>query len=197
MPTVLSAEPTDRSRRAAILTAAEPVFVRYGYRKTSMDDVAKAADVSRQGLYVHFAKKEDLFREMIRHGLGRHLEDARAALADADRPIGDRLVDALNEWFGTRDKLAPDSDLPQASVQIAGLIIQENNEQLEAAICTAIRESELQGFYEQRGVTPTAITAMLMAASRGINTTPSSETFKARLRVAVSVLIAPLRPVSG
>ena len=40
------------SRREALLEAAVGVFARYGFRKTSMDEVARAAGVSRQGLYL-------------------------------------------------------------------------------------------------------------------------------------------------
>ncbi len=48
------ADPAD-ARQAAVLEAAVGVFARYGYRKTSMDEVARAAGVSRQGLYLQFA----------------------------------------------------------------------------------------------------------------------------------------------
>ena len=33
------------SRRAAILDAALPVFSQYGYRRTSMDDIAREAGI--------------------------------------------------------------------------------------------------------------------------------------------------------
>ena len=45
-----------------ILAAALDVFGRYGFRKTSMQDVADAAVMSRAALYLHFKNKEDLFR---------------------------------------------------------------------------------------------------------------------------------------
>ena len=48
---------TDDPRRSRLLEAALGVFLRYGYKKTSMDEVARAADLSRQGLYLHFATK--------------------------------------------------------------------------------------------------------------------------------------------
>jgi len=37
------------NKREAILVAATAIFLRYGFKKTSMDDVARAAGVSRQG----------------------------------------------------------------------------------------------------------------------------------------------------
>jgi AcrR family transcriptional regulator len=41
----------DIPRRADVLDAAWRTFTRYGYRKTSMDDVAAEAEISRPGLY--------------------------------------------------------------------------------------------------------------------------------------------------
>jgi AcrR family transcriptional regulator len=41
----------DRTRQERVLAAALEVFGRYGFRKTSMDEVARSADISRQGLY--------------------------------------------------------------------------------------------------------------------------------------------------
>jgi AcrR family transcriptional regulator len=50
-----------------LLDAALGVFSRFGYRKTSMDEVARMADFSRQGLYFYYAAKEDLFRATVLH----------------------------------------------------------------------------------------------------------------------------------
>jgi AcrR family transcriptional regulator len=52
-------------RRAALLAAAAEVFARYGYRKASMDDVARAAGLSRQGLYLHYPTKDALFKAAV------------------------------------------------------------------------------------------------------------------------------------
>jgi AcrR family transcriptional regulator len=54
------------SRRRSLLDAALTVFSRYGYQKTSMDEVARSAQLSRQGLYLHFATKEELFQAAVR-----------------------------------------------------------------------------------------------------------------------------------
>src|SRR5258708_23382447 len=77
------AEPAD-ARQAAVLEAAVGVFARYGYRKTSMDEVARAAGVSRQGLYLQFANKEELFPQAVGQSLNRHLNAALPALSRPD-----------------------------------------------------------------------------------------------------------------
>jgi AcrR family transcriptional regulator len=51
-----------QTRPKNLLDASLSAFLRYGFRKTSMEEVARASHISRQGLYLHFQTKEDLFR---------------------------------------------------------------------------------------------------------------------------------------
>ena len=52
-------------KRTTILEAATDLFLRNGYLGTSMDEVAKLADVSKQTVYAQFASKEALFFAMV------------------------------------------------------------------------------------------------------------------------------------
>jgi AcrR family transcriptional regulator len=55
----------DRSPNAErILTAAEECFARYGFQKTSMEDIAREAGMSRRSVYRHFPDKAALFNEV-------------------------------------------------------------------------------------------------------------------------------------
>jgi len=49
------------TKKSKILTAARSVFLRYGYKRVSMNDIAEAAGVSRPALYVLFRNKEEIF----------------------------------------------------------------------------------------------------------------------------------------
>src|SRR5664279_833000 len=60
-------------RRGAVLSSALTTFARFGYRKTSMDEVARAARISRPGLYFLFESKEDLFRSAVARSLDEDL----------------------------------------------------------------------------------------------------------------------------
>lgn len=51
----------DATRRREILAAAERCFFTYGFAKTSIDDIAKQAGVSRPLLYRKFPNKEAIF----------------------------------------------------------------------------------------------------------------------------------------
>ena len=61
-------------RRTEALDIASGLFLRFGYRKTSMDDVARAVGVSRQGLYLWFPNKQALFTATV-EALMQRIED--------------------------------------------------------------------------------------------------------------------------
>ena len=52
-------------KRRAIMEAATTLFLRDGYRSTSMDQIAADAAVSKQTVYKQFADKEQLFRDIV------------------------------------------------------------------------------------------------------------------------------------
>ena len=73
----------EATRRDRALTAARQVFLRYGYKRTTMGDLAAAANISRPALYLLFPSKEEVFGAvmeelfaemltMIRNGIGAH-----------------------------------------------------------------------------------------------------------------------------
>src|SRR5450755_1923622 len=88
------------ARQLAVLDAAVGLFARYGFRKTSMDEVARAAGVSRQGLYLQFVNKEELFRKALVHSLNIQLNAAVAALSRRQDSLELRLVTACDAWSG-------------------------------------------------------------------------------------------------
>ncbi len=54
-------EDRDVQRRREILEAARACFLQFGYAKTSLDDIAKRAGISRPLIYRKFKNKEDVF----------------------------------------------------------------------------------------------------------------------------------------
>lgn len=83
-----------------IVAATRTLFVRYGYRRTSVDDIAREAGVAKATLYLHFSGKEDMFRTMILRF--RAEMNARCDAAEAlDEPIETRVTELLYAHFGT------------------------------------------------------------------------------------------------
>ena len=81
-------------RRASILSAAFESFSNYGFRRTSMEDIAKAAGVSRPALYQNFSSKGDIFNGMVRQFLEQACLDMQDQLAQS---VG--VVEKLNGLF--------------------------------------------------------------------------------------------------
>ncbi len=60
-------------KRQAILAGARQEFLGHGYAATSMDRIARAAQVSKATVYSHFADKEALFRALTEQMVGERL----------------------------------------------------------------------------------------------------------------------------
>jgi len=178
-------------RKRALLEAALTVFARHGYRKTSMEDVAQTAGVSRQGLYLHFPTKEDLFRATVWHALRRSECAVIAALGDEGASLEDRLVRAFDEWVGryVEARGSEVEDLVQACRTLLGNVVDEANARFAEAISGALENGGLEHVYAQRGVTAMDIAATLRATAEGLKTfTDSRQGFVEGMQVAVRAL---------
>jgi TetR/AcrR family transcriptional repressor of mexJK operon len=69
-PADLEEESRSTRKRRAILEAATTLFLRNGYRGTSMDEIAALASVSKQTVYKAFSDKETLFSEIVISAVG-------------------------------------------------------------------------------------------------------------------------------
>ncbi|WP_115707088.1 TetR/AcrR family transcriptional regulator [Legionella sainthelensi] len=67
-------------RKEIILKAALKCFLQFGYSKTSMEDVAKEANLSRPLIYLKFKNKEELYVEVIEYLTEGRIEKAKHAL---------------------------------------------------------------------------------------------------------------------
>jgi AcrR family transcriptional regulator len=83
-------------KRARILDGAMKVFLAYGFARTTMDDIARAADMSRPALYLLFRNKTDIYRAIALMLLSRSVEQAKAALAE-DGIFADRMMRAIDQ----------------------------------------------------------------------------------------------------
>src|SRR3979490_149378 len=80
--------------RDRILDAAMLVFRRQGFRRSSIEQAAEAAGLTRQGLYHPFKSKEALFRAVIER-LHENALAAEIAAANAAEKAGGSLAEIL------------------------------------------------------------------------------------------------------
>jgi AcrR family transcriptional regulator len=92
---------TNFAPRDYLLIQADKVFNAFGYRHTSMGEIARVAGVSRQGLYHHFANKPQLFAAVIEMVHADTINEAAAA-RDAARTGGAGLEDVVTAMLDAR-----------------------------------------------------------------------------------------------
>jgi len=91
------------SPRDRILEAAMTVFRRHGFRRSSIEETAEAAGLTRQALYHHFKSKEALFRAVIERVHDGALADGAAAAQRAEA-AGGTLADIVIAQVAARLK---------------------------------------------------------------------------------------------
>ncbi|MEA3107026.1 MAG: hypothetical protein QOI88_1631 [Gammaproteobacteria bacterium] len=185
------------TRREALLEAAVGVFARYGFRKTSMDEVARAAGVSRQGLYLLFADKEELFRKALTYKLARQLSAVVVVLSRTGDGLEGRLIAACDEWAGQfiGTMGADAADLMCASTSLAGDTLAHYEALFERALAHAIEASPLLNFCTSAGVSSADAAKALHATARGLkHGSHSRQEFVRGMTAAARMFCAPLNP---
>ena len=89
----LSAE----ERREEILRAALDVFAERGYHGSSIDDIARAAGISKALIYEHFTSKEELHVRLLEENADELL--VRLGKAIGELPPGQRLEPGIDAFF--------------------------------------------------------------------------------------------------
>jgi AcrR family transcriptional regulator len=105
-------DPKERRRRQ-ILDAAKELFIRHGYRKTSIDEVAALAGVAKGTVYVYAKNKADLLVQVIVEEKKRYLTQLKPVL---DREQAPR--DRLRWWIKTA--LVVHSEMPLVARLLSG-----------------------------------------------------------------------------
>ena len=97
--TIIDAAPNreDSAKRRQILDGARRVFLSMGFDGASMNEVARAAGVSKGTLYVYFASKEELFAALLRDEKREQAE--QLCRFDDDGPDVRATLDAFGMRF--------------------------------------------------------------------------------------------------
>ena len=188
----------DSTRHERILAGALEVFGRYGFRKASMDEIARSADISRQGLYLRFASKDALFRAAVRQELDTALAEVARCLDEEGVALEPRVVAALDAWLGryVGSMLAPDiANLLHDPAMQLGDIVEPARAQFDARLSAAIAAAMTEKDRRRLVVTPEEIAEALHTLAQGAkylsnHYAESREECVARMSGAVRVVFA-------
>ncbi|MFC4244979.1 TetR/AcrR family transcriptional regulator [Gryllotalpicola reticulitermitis] len=176
----------DADRRLDVLDAALGTFTRLGYRKTSMDDIAKEARISRPGLYFLFSSKSNLFREAAERGVGLDLAAAEEALTASDGLASERIIEAFDAWAGRY--IGPMNDTTTViaeNPELLGPVALGGPRRFEAALFKALEGTPLSEH-------ATAAARTLVSLSLGVkHQSATRDEYRARMTDAVRLLLPP------
>ena len=190
------------SRRDAILDAAYQAFARYGYRRTSMEEIARGTGMSRASLYLQFANKEEIFRALVERVHGEAVDAADDALV-SDAPLAARLEDALVAKVGRLLDVVEGSphgdEIVDESSRLCGDIVLASSERfqkrLAAAFTRALRSSELD--LAGTGLSAPAAAELLRLSALGLkNGAGNAREYRKRTRRLVRIFLAGLAAIA-
>jgi len=73
--------------RDMIVHVASRIFTRFGYRKTTMEEIAMATRKGKSSIYYYFPSKEDIFRAVVENEALELKKDLQKAVSKVDDPI--------------------------------------------------------------------------------------------------------------
>lgn len=141
--TLKGGKPLTFDRRQEILKAATKSFSLFGYKATTMDQVAKLANVGKGTIYTFFKNKEELFKEII-SSLIHDMENEALQVIDKKKSFQENVHQALYKMLEFRLEHQLTIKLFQEERDIGTPIVQEMMAKLEQAILTFIQGKIVQ-----------------------------------------------------
>ena len=173
--------------------AATAAFLRYGFKKTSMDDVARAAGVSRQGLYLYFDTKDLLFREALQYLVSHMISTARSVAEDESLSLRDRLLGVFEAVHGSAFQSASPEhafELLQSAQSAAGALLVQLERDLMGIAAALLTEAGVADRWEAAGVTVAELAEQLLMSAKGIKATVETlAAYRERMLTAIRIVM--------
>ena len=74
-------------RKKIIITAGQ-IFSRFGFRKTTMDEIAKALKMGKSSIYYYFQSKEDIFEAVVLYEANVLRNELTTEIKSVESPVG-------------------------------------------------------------------------------------------------------------
>lgn len=120
-------------RRGMIIEAAAKSFSLFGYKATTMDQVAKLANVGKGTIYTFFKNKEELFSEIVSSLVKEMIAEAEAVI-DPNLPFAENVHLALYRLLEFRSRHQLMIKLVQEETEMGTHAVSEMLEQVEKEI---------------------------------------------------------------
>jgi len=161
------------AKQIAVFDAAATVFAQYGFKRTTMNDIAQAVGISRPALYLMFENKEHLFHELSAYRINLSLREAKAVLASTDS-VRSRFIDALMVFEKTYSEPVANSphgaELIDVNTSLAADVMTKGYASLIAALAKELKDAEKSGevSFKNTPMSHKAFVELLLSSIAGI-----------------------------
>lgn len=133
------------AKQRAVFDAAADVFAQYGFKRTTMNDIAQAAGISRPALYLMFNNKEHLFKELAAYRINLALKASKSVLA-GEGDVRSRFTGALMTFEKTYSEPVANSphgaELVDVNMSLAADVMTKGYASLIAALAKVLKSAE-------------------------------------------------------
>ena len=185
-------------KAAAILEAAFQTFFQYGVKRATMDDIARAAGMSRPALYLVYKNKADIFRACVM-SMMEELRERLAAIASSTGTAEARIMQVARagivEPHETIGASAHAEELFALKSDIASDLFRDWMKLIEATIAEILEQEATGGriTLDVAGVSAAEIAAMITDGAEGFKLRmTSADELARRLETFVRLMIGPL-----
>lgn len=91
--------------REKVIITAGTIFSRYGFRKTTMDEIAKALKMGKSSIYYYFESKEEIFEAVVLHEADILRNELTKAIKAVESPV-DKMKNYVFVRMKTFEKLS-------------------------------------------------------------------------------------------
>lgn len=139
----------DKPTKEVILNTAIFLFLQNGFQKVSVDDIAKAAGMTKATVYYYFENKAELFKEAMVVLMGR-IQGQINLLLGSDKPLYGRLLDVIIAHLQSTANLDLEGFMRESRTSLTNDQVQEMKEaeekmffSIEQAFLEAIEKGEI------------------------------------------------------
>ena len=160
----------DSDRRIEIRTKARDIFMRYGYRKATIEDISNACGLTKSALYHYFESKEAVFAEVVRTESSHLLAELRKAV-EAARDPKEKIRTLIKTRFRVVSSLMDNimGDVRQEFIELHPRIARERNQYIQeetALIAEILEEGRQKGVF--KAIESSTVPVIMTAAFRSI-----------------------------
>ena len=158
------------SNPEAFFMAATRSFAKNGYRRTTMNDIAEDADMSRPALYQAFKNKEDVYCQWVSYLVNKAVEVSIKSLSQSgtiEKRFLAAMLDFEETYWGPIAKSQYALEIMHSTVKIENAIsaVKLGRKQLRKVLLKSLQEAERNGevTFVDLGMQPSTFVSILMS----------------------------------